>query len=225
MTSVLVVRDRDLFSEILERHGFRVENCPSIKTVPLVGPVSIGPDFDAVFITSRRAAELVGAANGFQGKLYVLGRSSFEVLKDRGFDLRYYETANNASELVAAIPVAELAGKRVLFIRGEESMRSIPEALAGRSEVVEIVAYRTEAVAIDPNLFERDFDWICFFSPSGARSFLRQGGGQALKRARIAAIGETTARFLRDKGFEPAFVATRPGAAEFAAQFIKGVET
>lgn len=223
MTSVLVVRDRDVFSEILERHGFRVENCPAIKTVPLVGPVKIGPEFDAAFITSRRAAELVGAADGFHGKLYVLGRSSFEVLKDRGFDLRYYEDANNASELVAAIPSAELDGKHVLFIRGEESMRSVPEALAGRSTVAEMVVYRTETVSIDRKLFEREFDWICFFSPSGARSFLEQGGEKVLKRARAVAIGETTARFLRERGIGPAFVSTRPGAAEFAEQFIKGV--
>ncbi len=222
MRSALVVRKYDAFSRILEENGFEVANCPAIETVAFEKSFEIDAEVDGVFITSRKAAEVFSGVANFAGRVYVLGRSSFDVLKDRGFDLFFDGNANTASEMMAGIPSGELKGKRFVFVRGEESLRTVPEFLKGTATVDELVVYRTEPIRIDRELANRQFGWICFFSPSAGASFVDQLGLERLKKSKIAVIGATTAEFFGNRGIGVDFVASRATAESFANELIKG---
>ncbi len=222
MASVLVVRDYDEFSRILEENGFTVVNAVAIKTVAIVEAIEIGDEIDGVFITSRKAAEIFAGTEAFRGAVYVLGQKSFEILKDRGFDLRFDRSANRAAEMLEAIPRKELEGKRFAFVRGEESLRVIPDGLRAIAATVdEIIVYRTKRVELPDGIAGRDFDWICFFSPSAVSSFVDQKGLESLNRSKIAAIGKTTAAALAGNGIDVEFVSPNASGVEFAKELIK----
>ena len=84
-----------------------------------------------------------------------------------------------------------------------------------------MVVYRNERVPIERESIDREFDWICFFSPSGVRSFISQVGPDLLGRSRIAAIGPTTADFLGRNGQHVDLVASASNAETFAAEIIE----
>jgi uroporphyrinogen-III synthase len=219
--SVLVIRERDAFSRILEEHGFAVVNCPAIKTVRLFESVEIDPTFDGVFITSRRAAEIFATVGDFGGKVYALGAGSFEILNGSPFDLVFDPQANTAREMLASIPPEDLHGRKFLFLRGSESLRTIPEYLGEIAAVDEIIVYRTERLRIEPVQIAGEFDWICFFSPSAAESFIAQFGAERVRKSRLAVIGTTTADYFRRQGIAADLVASRPNSESFAAELIK----
>ena len=93
---------------------------------------------------------------------------------------------------------------------------------------MEVIVYRTSE---DPNLRQRlegldDKGWIVFFAPSSAEIVLsylvkghdgHSGTGYTIKQRRmedyrIAAIGQTTRRFLEDQGLEVDATAESPDA-------------
>jgi uroporphyrinogen-III synthase len=236
MTSVLVVRKFDNFSRILGEHGVSVINCPTIETFrrenleDLRAKIS-ARDYDGIFLTSRAATEIALSELfcrdfNYRGKIYVLGKSSFELLKETDLDLFFDAAANTARELLAAIPREELENKRFLFIRGERSLLTVPEFLEKVGAVDETIVYETRPVAVDGRLKKeieagsRALLCVCFFSPSGAESFLAQFGAGALGHAKIAAIGKTTADFLVKQNLKVDFTPTKANSEDFAAELV-----
>ncbi|HEY8562157.1 MAG TPA: uroporphyrinogen-III synthase [Pyrinomonadaceae bacterium] len=238
MTPVLVLRKFDEFSRILTENDFKVINCPTIETVEsgdspdLAAKVS-ARRYDGVFLTSRQATAIAAReifSNGFAyaGKVYVLGKRSFELLKDKNLDLFFSESANTAGEMLASIPLEDLRNKRFLFVRGEKSLRAVPEFLGKIAAVDEAVVYETRRVAVEEDLKAKietrlragEIAAACFFSPSGAESFLAQFGAQSLRRTKTAAIGKTTADFLERRNLKANFVAAKATAEDFAAELI-----
>jgi Uroporphyrinogen-III synthase len=236
--TVLVVRESDVFSRILQENGFAVVNCPTIKTEPLEdlsdfqAKISSLEKYDGIFLTSRNAAEILRdglrkSGVRFGGKVYVLGKRSFEILKDENLDLKFFETANRAEEMLAAIPSKDLEGGRFLFVRGEKSLRTIPEFLKKSGAITdETVVYRTVQIAVEDCKIKEISEILesgevlcaCFFSPSAAENFLRQFGAEKLHRTKIAAIGETTAGFLEKFNLRADFVAAKATAEDFALE-------
>src|SRR5690349_6722748 len=116
---ILVIREKDRFSEILIESGFSVISFPVIKTIPLEDLSELEnylaeiESFDGIFITSSNAAEIVleklnKSRKDFQGKFYVLGKRSDVLLKNAGFKTFCSEQATTAEELLKLIPMAEL---------------------------------------------------------------------------------------------------------------------
>lgn len=231
MREILVLRAEDEFSRRLAAGGFAVINCPVIATEPLhdlsglqralSSPVAV----DGLFVTSAAAAAVLAGCIGkteFKGRVFVLGERSFEILKNTGSEVFFNEAATSAAEMLDAIGMARLAGKRFLFVRGERSLRSIPERLVGVADIEDAVVYRTRDVIVDDaqkqDIRNRaaagSIAMTCFFSPSGAQSFAMQIGADILGRTKVAAIGRTTADALRAFGVEPDVVGQRP--QEFA---------
>ncbi|MBS1796182.1 MAG: uroporphyrinogen-III synthase [Acidobacteria bacterium] len=239
MTSVLVVRKYDDFSRILTEHGFSVLNCPTIETseldnLPDLAAKISANNYDGIFLTSARAAaiavrEVFDKKPVFPGRVYVLGNSSRELLKDRRLDLFFDEKANTAREMLVAIPPDELRGRRFLFIRGEKSLGAVTEFLKQTAAVDEAVVYRTVGLTIDDaskrEIAEKtragEIAAACFFSPSGAESFLEQLGAEILRKTKIAAIGRTTANFFAGRGLKTDLTAGKATAGDFAADLIK----
>ncbi len=237
-TEILVVREKDEFTRILIEQNFSVVNLPLIKTAPLADLSELEnclenlDAFDGIFMTSSKAAEVFlekAKGKSFVGKFYVLGRRSEELLKAANCKTFSGDEARTAAQLLRLIPAEELKGKNFLFLRGNRSLRVVPETLEKVAKIREIVVYRTIAVEVEAEklieikekLARGKIGAICFFSPSGAEEFLKRFENFSQAEIKIAAIGETTARFVKAMDLRVDYVALKPSAKNFAADFIE----
>jgi uroporphyrinogen-III synthase len=167
----------------------------------------------------------------FTGRIYALGARAVSELKAGGFEPNTFDRANTATELLSGFGPGEFSGKKFLFLRGDRSLRTIPEKLAGIAIVDEVVVYRTSDVVIDPAIREEisgrlnagTLDWVCLFSPSAAESFVRQVPAAKNSTARFAAIGDTTAARARELGLKVGFISERANSKDFAATFMEHI--
>lgn len=238
MPSVLVARKFDNFSRILAKNGFSVINCPTIETARSENLRSLSAkisakNYDGIFLTSQKATEIavseIFCKNfNYGGKVYVLGKSSFEQLKDKNLDLFFDENANTAREMLETIPPADLKNKRFLFIRGGKSLGTIREFLENNAALDEEIVYETRQIAVSDDLKKAieskaksgEIIAACFFSPSGAESFFEQFGAKLLHQTKIAAIGKTTADFFAKQNLKADFTPVKANAEDFAAELI-----
>ncbi len=239
MKKILVVKESDKFSRILTENDFEVINLPLIETKPLEDlrefetKLKNIADCDGIFLTSKNAARVLAdklreKSINYSGKVYVLGKRGFEILKDANLDLVFDETANTAEEMLEEIAPEELKNKRLLFVRGEKSLRVVPEFLADFANVDEVIVYETRKIAVEinnKNEIRKQFEdseiaAACFFSPSGAESFLEQFGAEILHQTVIATIGKTTAEFFERRNLQVDFVSPKASAEDFAAELV-----
>ena len=239
MKTVLVIRKFDDFSRILAGNDFEIINLPLIET----SAVNDLSDFDAklenieiydgIFITSKNAARILAAKLReknitFDGKVYVLGNSSFEILRDENLNLVYDESANTAREMLKNIAPNELKDKRFLFVRGAQSLRIVPEFLGELAKVDEAIVYETLKINIETDKINEIREKIetgaisaaCFFSPSAAESFIEQFGAEITHQIKIATIGKTTADFFERRNLSADFISPKSNAEDFAAELI-----
>jgi uroporphyrinogen-III synthase len=235
--AILVIRRDDEFSARLRDAGFEVVNLELVKTRPiddlsaLRSRLATLPEYDGLFFTSPIAAEIFvherNRQNGFQGTAYALGHRAKAILEEAGFTVKTSEAANTAEELLDALEASELAGKRFLFVRGEKSMRTIPERLSGKAIVDEVIVYTTDAADIEEDvlanvkarLSNSKIDWVCFFSPSGVERF-KEVFSDMSSSVRAAAIGTTTANAAKQSGFDLQYISPKSNAEAFAEGLI-----
>ncbi|MGI8642271.1 MAG: uroporphyrinogen-III synthase [Pyrinomonadaceae bacterium] len=234
-TEILVVRNYDIFSSILFGLGFSVINFPTIKTKKIADyseldkVISEIEIFDGIFITSPSAAEpfldkLKEAKKSYRGKIYVFGNRTNKLFRKAGIEIVFDGNAKNAAELINSIPREELKEKKFLYLRGNRSLRIIPETLAPFAEVRELIVYKTSAAQtgakqsdrIKEKLMSGKIAAVCFFSPSGVKGFLEKIAEFQQGEIKIAAIGKTTARFIKGKKLRVDFIAENPEAEDFA---------
>jgi len=243
MKRVLVVRKFDDFSRILSENDLSVINCATIETVPLEDLSDLSAkletidNYDGIFLTSAAATEIFRLKLrkikrkiklNFRGKIYVLGKRSFDLLKGENLDLVFDETANTAREMLEKISLEDVQGKRFLFVRGEKSLRIVPGFLSEIAAIEETIVYRTENIPVEIDKINRIGEMlekkeiVCsvFFSPSGAESFLEQFGTEILRQNKIATIGKTTADFFEKQNLKVDFVASKATAEDFAVELI-----
>lgn len=235
---ILVVRQPDRFSEILAAEGFSVVNFPTIKIervedlTKLDETIAEIKKFDGIFITSPNAAEpfLERLKNrAFRGRIYVLGRRTQQLFASARIETEFNSDAKNILELLDSVPESDLEGKRFLFLRGNRSLRAIPERLNEIADVEELIVYRTVATEADvkqsdkiaEKLRNNEFAAVCFFSPSGVEGFLDRFAEFDPGAIKIAAIGKTTAEFIKRKILRVDFVSAKPSAEDFAAGLIQ----
>lgn len=239
-SEILVVREKDQFSRFLIEQNFSVVNLPLIKTVPLADLSELErclenlDRFDGIFITSSKAAEVFleksrAVNKSFGGKFYALGKRSGELLKAANCKTFSTDGAKTAAQLLRLIPAEELKDKNFLVLRGNRSLRLIPDALAAVAKIQEAIVYQTVAIEqsretlneIKEKLARGEIRAICFFSPSGAEEFLKRFENFSQREVKIAAIGETTARFVKANDLRVDFVAANPTARNFAIDLIE----
>jgi uroporphyrinogen-III synthase len=240
MKAILVVRKFDVFSEILAENSFEIINLPLIETKALndlsefEAKLAHIENYDGVFLTSRFAAEIFRAKSvekniNYPGKVYVLGRRGFEILKTANFDLFFDETAHTARGMLEKIALENFQDKRFLFVRGEKSLRVVPDSLSKFAAVDEAIVYRTEKLTLRKDelkiivakIEKNEIACACFFSPSAAKSFAEQFGAAILHQTIIATIGKTTAEFFREQNLTVDFVSSKATAKDFAVELIE----
>ncbi len=243
---VLVVREFDKFSSSLTKNGFEVINFPAILILPvkdfseLSGKIDLLENYNGLFFTSPKAAEVFlqsfgNKETGFRGKVYVLGNRTKLLFENTNFEIVFRREANTAEEFINSFNEGEFAGKKILFFKGDKSLRTVPELLKDQAIVDEIVVYRTIENTIDQTLkneigdrlSKNEIDWICFFSPSGVENFVKTFGKFSLGGIKIAAIGTTTAKKAAENNLKIEFVSSKANAEDFAFElidYIKNIE-
>ena len=234
MRTILVIREFDNFSRVLTANNYEIINLPLIETKALDDLSGFKTilesieNYDGVFLTSAAAAEIfrTNLKTNYAGKVYVLGKRSYEILKDANLNLHFDAAANTAREMLENIAPDELKDKKFLFVRGEKSLRIVPEFLSKTATVDEAVVYETREikVGIDKiNELRENFDFaaVCFFSPSAAQVFLEQFGAEILHQTIIATIGKTTAEFLERRNLKTDFVSSKSNAENFAIELVE----
>ncbi len=245
-SAILVLRADGRFSELLRKNGCKVINLELLKTEEVsdldefVSTIQRINEYDGVFLTSPVAAEiflrhLTSEGRKFSGKVYVLGERAKTVMDRSGLRVISSAGANTAKDLIESFDLSEFAGKNLLFIRGDRSVRTIPEMLASIAPVDELVVYNTVEAPRNDSVIEdvrdrlkmNDVAWTCFFSPSGVDTFISNFGSEDLATVKAAVIGATTARRATEMGLNVGFISERSNAEDFAAGFaayIKNIE-
>ncbi len=237
MRKILVIREFDNFSRILAANSYEIINLPLIETKAIddlsefEGTLKSIENYAGVFLTSRHAAEVFRAKlkTDYRGKVYVLGKRSYEILKAENIDLHFDESINTAREMLENITPEELKGKNFLFVRGDKSLRIVPEILSKTATVDEAIVYETRNIAVEidkvSNLREQfetnEIAAVCFFSPSAVASFIEQFGAEILHQTIIATIGKTTADFFEAQNLPVNFVSSKATAEDFAVELVK----
>jgi uroporphyrinogen-III synthase len=202
--------------------------------------ISVIENYDGLFFTSPVSASVFGERlrvkrPGYAPKIYALGERARSVLERFGFAVKHVKNANTAADLIAGFETSEFSGKRFLYVRGEASLRAIPELLGKIADVDEATVYRTMPVEPSPEILSSiggrlqngEFEAVCFFSPSGVERFEKLFPIVKANCIRAAAIGETTAASAKAAGFQKVFVSTTANAEQFAREFaehIKNIE-
>jgi uroporphyrinogen-III synthase len=240
MRTVLWLRESDADSRSVQDAGIQVLNVPLIATVPLEDlsdldrAVARLVDYNGIFITSRAAAEIIAgrAAREIRESavpVFVLGRRSTEILKSTITNLVFFPDAGTASEMLESLDGRLQKNGRYLFVRGERSLRTVPDTLTGYASVDECVVYRTiRSSVVKPELEKvkgvlngPEKPLACFFSPSAVEVFADLFGAEGFNRIDAASIGETTAAALRDAGVQPVLVAPRASGRVLADGVIE----
>jgi uroporphyrinogen-III synthase len=240
MTAILVIRRDDKFSSMLRAAGSNVVNLELIETRPVDDLSELREkleklsEYDGLFFTSPAAAEIfVRERNGsdrYHGSIYALGRRAQNVLESAGFSVKVSSRSNTAEEMLSTFGNDEFAGKRFLFVRGEKSLRTIPDTLGNIAAIDEVPVYKTEPVVTDEKIIDDvrlrlingEFDVVCFFSPSGVERFIELFSNAAAC-APAAAIGSTTADAAKNAGLRVEFVSPRSTADDFAGGLVEHI--
>lgn len=235
-TYILVIRHNGEFSQVLREGGLSVIDLPLIKTEPLDDLSDLRAildkidDYDGLVFTSPVSAEIFlkelnGRDRGIRGDIYVIGARANRILTSAGLATVFNDSVNSAEELVDS-DINRFNNKKLLFVRGDKSMLTIPNMLKERAAVDQIVVYRTSADRPDErtseNIAEKINDgaiqWVCFFSPSAVEVFKDVFGNG--KRIRVAVIGKTTAHKARELGFDVQFISPRSDTLTFGQGFL-----
>ncbi|GLU43105.1 uroporphyrinogen-III synthase [Allomuricauda sp. NBRC 101325] len=160
----------------------------------------------AAFLNQVKGAE-VSKFNTF-----CVGEKTKALLEQNG--LNVIEMANNASELGKNI-VKNHKNEHFLFLCGNKRRDELPELLTENNiQFKEVEVYRTE---LNPKAFQRDFEGILFFSPSGIRSYLLENN---MGNSTLFCIGDTTATEAR-KHSTQIITANKPTVENVLVQAIK----
>ena len=164
---------------------------------------------DLILVVSRHAAAALLAAlpaSEIRAPVLAIGEASASPLRDAGLDVRV--AAARGAQAVAR--EVALPHGRILQLQSDLSPSEPAEILRSRGATVEsVVAYRTvpgvrggDVAALRADLWRGPL--VVFASPSAVDGMLAALSPAELARARVVAIGPTTAARVRERaGVEP----------------------
>lgn len=234
-----VEQARDLKAR-LEKMGAVVLLFPAVnfsepaETTELDRSIRSLNDFDWILFTSANAARFFAArcrklgaepSHEVRFRCAAVGPATASVVAAEGFPVDHV-----AQEFIGSALARELSSflreRKVLLPRSERARLDLPIALREVGALVtQVVAYHTGGVgSIDPEVMrairETEVDVISFFSPSAIENMRAELGEELLSRlgakAKMAAVGPTTAAALRDAGLPVAIQAPLATAESMA---------
>ncbi|GAB5552496.1 MAG: uroporphyrinogen-III synthase [Saprospiraceae bacterium] len=135
-----------------------------------------------------------------------IGLGTLNALKEFG---KSADFAGNGHPKQVAEAFASLAqGQKVVFIRAQQSRKSIQNLIADQITVLDLVVY---ANAIQTNISLPEADYLVFTSPMNVQAYTQNNN--LTSASAIIAIGKTTASALYQAGVQKVFVANQPNEA------------
>jgi uroporphyrinogen III methyltransferase/synthase len=217
--SALAARLRDLGADVVELPAIRIE--PRIDTAAVATMIDDLHSYALVCLTSPNGAELLLGAMAERGldaralahaTVAAIGPGTARALRERGLIADIVPPRSIAESLVEALREVEVEGRPVLVARAAEARDVLPDALAERGALVDVVAlYETVREATDPETIAAiaDADYVTFTSSSTVRNFAESVGEAFPRAARIVSIGPVTSATARELGLEVAVEAER----------------
>lgn len=191
------VLDEALLTEAAN-HEIDIDCLPFIETIPVIhkditNEVDLLKDkFITAIFTSSRSVTAVAALldTNVNWDIYCLFGATKEQVQIHFPRSTIHATATDSASLAAKIIEAGI--KNVYFFCGDKRMDTIPEKLAGKTNLRELVVYTTHELA---HTLEQSFDGLLFFSPSAVKSFCSTNN---IDKGTICfAVGNTTAQSLQ----------------------------
>tara|TARA_B100001765_G_scaffold199755_1_gene151951 strand:- start:6669 stop:7343 length:675 start_codon:yes stop_codon:yes gene_type:complete len=184
----------------------------SIEFLPFSTPKSIE---NAIFTSKNGVLSVFSAKNINPPNIkncYCVGQQTAELLEKKG--QKVLEIGGNASDL-GQILIKKHQNRSFHYFCSEQRREELPSLLkSAQISCQEIVSYRT---VLKPRKFERQFDVVAFFSPTGVRSFTTYN---TLVDATACCIGPTTASEAQ-KHTDTIVIANTPSIASTLTQAIK----
>jgi uroporphyrinogen III methyltransferase/synthase len=212
------------FATALRRLGAEVVEFPTIETAPprsyaaLDRAIKRVESFDWIIFTSAMGVESFIERMKSRGRdIRVLGHAAIAAigpataarLADYALQVAAVPDEYRAEEIVSAIGIKQIRGKRFLIPRAEVAREALPEILRdkGAKEVVVAPAYRTvkpkgaQIARMRELIASGAIDLVTFTSSSTVTNFCELIGTSE-KGIRAAAIGPITAATAEERGFE-----------------------
>jgi len=157
----------------------------NIKFVDFTIPNNIK---NAIFTSQNAVASFLKASNAQSSKIekvFCVGEKTKEILeKNRLFVVKNAEYGSILADYI----IKNHSDESFHFFCGNLRRDEIPSALKkAKIELFEVITYKTAQNLVK---FERNFDGILFFSPSGVKSFISENN---IANSTVFCIGTTTA--------------------------------
>ncbi|MFZ2063576.1 MAG: uroporphyrinogen-III C-methyltransferase [Candidatus Binatus sp.] len=235
--TIVVTRARAAASEFataLRRLGAEVVEFPTIETAPPRSYAAVDraikrvstpsrDSFDWIIFTSAMGVESFIERLKSQGRdirtlrnasIAAIGPATAARLADYALEVAAVPDEYRAEEIVSAIGIKQIRGKRFLIPRAEVAREALPEILRdkGAKEVIVAPTYRTvkpkgpQITRMRKMIASGAIDLVTFTSSSTVTNFCELIGTSG-KGIRVAAIGPITAATAEDRGFD---VVVRP---------------
>lgn len=145
-------------------------------------------EYSNYIFTSKNAAKSflkeIGGLDKSKSHAFCVGEKTKRFLEENG--LKVVKMAENATQLADFI-VENHQNEAFLFFCGNLRREELPSVLSENNvRYTEIEAYRTDLV---PKKFDRLFEGVLFFSPSGIKSYLTNN---SISKSMVFSIGPTT---------------------------------
>ncbi len=162
--------------------------------------------------TSKNAVNAIIASGINVSDCFCVGENTKKLLEENGQNV--VETAQNASDL-AKIIIKKHKNKSFLFFCGNLRRNELPDLLQQNNiDVKEQVVYKTY---LNSKKFDRSFDGILFFSPSGVQSYVKEN---EMNKSIAFCIGKTTASEAK-KHTNTIIIANKPTVENVIVQAVK----
>lgn len=230
-----MTRPREQAAELvsgLEALGAEVRVIPTIAIAPPEDWAGLDACLERLDAYAWVAFTSVNAVEAFFGRLAsrrlsegirlaAVGGRTAEAMAALGHPAHLVAEVATAEGLAATLRSrTELVGQRVLFPRGDRARETLSVLLreAG-AQVEDPIAYRTlsgmapaAVSALREALAHEAFDWIALTSPSTWSELLKAIAPERVPPGvRLAAIGPSTARAIRESGYAVGCEAREPG--------------
>ncbi|MFD2186849.1 DUF559 domain-containing protein [Aquimarina celericrescens] len=174
--------------------------------------VDVQDEIQNMIFTSKNAVKAVLNSEINVSNCFCVGENTKRLLEENG--KKVIKTALNASDLANFI-VKKHKNESFLFFCGNLRRKELPELLKDQKVALkEQIVYKT---SLNSKKFNRSFDGILFFSPSGIQSYIKEN---TIGRSIVFCIGNTTASEAK-KYTEHVVIANKPTVENVIVQAVK----
>jgi uroporphyrinogen-III synthase len=217
MPTVFLSRDRrtaGLFAELMQEAGWSLQAISLLvfRAEPFELPAV---PLDWLFFYSRKGVRFFRRAHQLPSgcKLAAMGKGTAEEMRTQGWPVDFVGDGDPPRVAEAFGELA--AGTRVGFVQARQSRQSVEQLLATRVECIPLVAYDNVPKS---EVSVRPADYLVFTSPMNFTTYHQHY--PISPTSRYVAIGESTARCMRDAGVSLLRVSGQPSQRSLAATVL-----